>query len=116
MSVDTVDYGDGRKLQAGIVTTDQVPLAADTYFNGMELEFDTTAYKALVTDANVAAIYNGGDANGVGRVLAAPGVGDCIMAGEIDETGLVTDANVTKVLTEAQRATRRNRGFYIKRA
>ena len=110
MSVDTVTYGDGRKLQAGIVTTDQVPLAADTYYPGMELEFDTTAYKALVTDANVAAIYNGPE-----RVLGAPGVGDCIMAGEINETGLVSNVNVAIVLTEAQRATRRNRGFYIKR-
>lgn len=111
MSVDTIDYGEGRKLQAGWVTTDQVPLAADTYYPGMELEFDTTSYKALVTDANVAAIYNGDEV-----VLASAGVGDCIMAGEIDETGLVTDANVAKTLTEAQRATRRDKGFYIKRA
>ncbi len=111
MSVDSIKYGEGRKLQAGTITTDQVPLVADTYFPGMELEFDTTAYKALETDANVAAIYNGEE-----KVLSAAGVGFCIMGGEIDETGLVTDANVSKSLTEAQRATRRDKGLYIKRA
>lgn len=107
-----VAYEDGKQLQAGWVTTDQVPLAIDTYYDGMELEYDAVAdnYKALATDANIAAIYNGGE-----KVLAAAGFGDCIMAGEINETGLVTDANVAKVLTEDQRATRRDKGFYIKR-
>lgn len=111
MSVDSVTYGEGRKLQAGWATTDQVSLVADTYYPGMELEATAGVYGALAVDANVAAIYNGPE-----KVLAAPGKGDCIMAGEIDETGLVDDAGVAKTLTETQRATRRNRGFYIKRA
>lgn len=108
---ESVTYGDGRELQAGWVTTDQVPLAADTYYPGMELEATAGVYGALATDANVAAIYNGPQ-----KVLSAQGVGDCIMAGEINELGLVTDAGAAKTLTETQRATRRNRGFYIKRA
>jgi len=110
---EAVTYEGGRKLQAGWVTTDQIPLGADTYYVGMELEYDAAndIYIALATDANVAAIYNGVDA----RVLAAPGVGDAIMAGEINESGLVDDAGDAKTLTEDQRATRRNRGFYTKR-
>lgn len=110
---ETVNYGDGRQLQAGWVTTDQVPLAGpDTYYPGMELEYDATndEYIALVTDANVAAIYNGEE-----QTLTADGFGDCIMAGEINESGLVDASNVAKTLTEDQRATRRNRNFYIKR-
>lgn len=109
---ETTNYGDGRNLQAGEVTTDQVPLAADTYYPGMELEYSAAAdeYIALVTDANVAAIYNGEE-----RTLASSGIGDCIMAGEINETGLVDAAGASKTLTEDQRATRRDKGFYIKR-
>lgn len=109
----SVTYGEGRNLQAGWVTTDQVGLAADTYYPGMELEYDATndVYIALVTDANVAAIYNGEQ-----RTLSSAGIGDCIMAGEIYDKGLVDAAGAAKTLTEDQRATRRNRGFYIKRA
>lgn len=109
---EVTNYGDGRNLQAGKVTTDQVGLAADTYYPGMLLEYDaaTDKYIALVTDANMAAIYNGEE-----RTLAAVGVGDCIMGGEINETGLVSNANVALTLTEDQRATYRDNGFYIKR-
>jgi hypothetical protein len=201
MSVDTIDYGVGRKLQAGIVTTDQIPLGIDTYYPGMLLEFQkagtavTTGtgngvasdiiagasvksgvYTCLFTaalvcdlkdpDGNVIAkglvvpdgssatfkingitftLTDGGTAwvatdtiamtiattgtyvalasgilgaiyNAVERILSSAGVGDCIMGGEIDETGLVSNANVTLVLTEAQRAEYSAAGFYIKRA
>lgn len=105
-----VEYGDGGKLIAGKVTTDQLPLAADTYYRGMELEFNGTAYIALTTDANVAAIYNQEE-----RTLAGAGFGDCIVSGEINPEGLVDASNAQKTLTEAQRATRRNRRFDIKR-
>lgn len=105
-----VTYEGGRKLQAGWVTTDQVPLAADTYYPGMELEATAGVYGALATDANVAAIYNGEE-----RTLSSQGVGDCIMAGEINESGIVDDTGAAKTLTETQRATRRDKGFYVKR-
>lgn len=109
---EAVTYEAGKKLIGGWVSTDQVPLAADTYYDGMLLEYDATAdnYKALATDANMSGIYNGGE-----RTLASAGFGDCIMAGEINETGLVSATNVALTLTEDQRATYRNRGFYIKR-
>lgn len=108
-----VSFNEGNKLIAGWITTDQVPLAADTYYDGMELEYDATAdnYKALATDANIAAIYNGGE-----RTLSSAGAGDCIMAGELSQKGLVDASGVTKTLTEDQRATRRDKGFYIKRS
>ena len=110
---ETTTYEDGKKLQAGWITTDQLPLAADTYYDGMLLEYDATndRYFALATDANMAAIYNGGE-----KTLSSAGYGDCIMAGEINETGLVDDSNAALTLTEDQRATYRGRGFYIKRA
>lgn len=113
MSLTTTAYESDSKLIAGWVSTDQIPLAADTYYKGMELEYDavTDAYIALAVDANVAAIYNGED----GRVLAAAGVGDAIVAGEIYEEGLVDAAGDAKTLTEDQRATRRDAGLYIKR-
>ena len=109
---ETTNYENGRKLQAGWVTTDQIPLAADTYYPGMELEYDAAAdnYKALATDANIAAIYNGEE-----RTLSSAGIGEAIMAGEINETGLVSATNTALTLTEDQRATRRDKGFYIKR-
>lgn len=196
---ETTNYGEGRKLQAGIVTTDQIPLGADTYYPGMLLEYQGTgtavttgtgdgvasdivaesgvalgAYTCTFTaalvcdlsdpDGNVIAtgltVPDGGSAtfkidgltftltdgatawvatdtiamtvvagtyialadgtlgaiyNADERTLSSAGYGDCIMGGEIDETGLVSDANVTLVLTEDQRAAYSAAGFYIKR-
>jgi hypothetical protein len=105
-----IEYGDGGKLIAGKVTTDQLPMLAGTYHRGMELEFDTTGYKPLAVDANVAAIFNQESV-----VLGGAGFRDCIVSGEINPEGLVDGSNVAKTLTEAQRATRRNRRFDIKR-
>ena len=39
MSVDTINYGEGRKLQAGLVSTAQIPLGIDVYHPGMLLEY-----------------------------------------------------------------------------
>jgi hypothetical protein len=194
-----VVYEDGKQLQAGWVTTDQVPLAADTYYDGMLLNYQGTvavtqtgtgngtlsavvagedvppdvytltftaalvadltnaagvvlaqgltfadgaattltvggltftvtdgstafvatdtlvatitagAYQALVS-GELGAIYNGGT-----RTLASAGFGDCIMGGEINETGLVSASNVALVLTEDERAAYSAKSFYIKR-
>ena len=195
-----VAYEDGKQLQAGWITTDQVPLAIDTYYDGMLLEYNGTvvvtqtgtgngtltsvladasvvpdvytltftaalvadltnsdgvvlaqgltfadgaattltvggltftvtdgstafvatdtlvatitagSYKALSNDANLGAIYNGGE-----KTLSIAGYGDCIMGGEINETGLVSDADAAITLTEDQRAIYGANGFYIKR-
>lgn len=109
---ESVSYDAGKQLQAGNVTTDQVPLAADTYYTGMLLEYDATndVYIALATDANMAGIYNGEE-----KTLASAGYGSAIMGGEINETGLVDAAGAAITLTEDQRAAYRDKGFYIKR-
>jgi hypothetical protein len=108
----TTTYSEGSKIQAGWISTDQVPLAADTYYKGMLLEYTalTDTYDALAA-GSLAAIYNGED----GRVLAAAGTGDVIVAGEVYEEGLVDDAGDALTLTEDQRALYRAEGFYIKR-
>jgi len=36
-----VTYEGGNKLQAGKITTDQIPVAADTYYDGMLLEYQS---------------------------------------------------------------------------
>ena len=108
-----VTYEGGNKLQAGWMTTDQVPVVADTYYDGMLLEYDSVtadAYQAL-SAGTLAGIYNGVDA----KVYSTAGVADCIMGGEISEDGLVDAAGVALTLTEDQRAAYRDAGFYIKR-
>ena len=109
---ESVDYGEGRKLQAGEVSTGQIPLGIDTFFPGMMLEYDAAndIYIALATDANMAAIYNGKE-----RTLSAPGEGDAILSGEINESGLVDAAGAGISLTADQRAAFRDNGFIMKR-
>jgi len=112
MSVENVDYGGSRNLIAGWVSTEQRPLAADTYHVGMLLEYNSTTdvYEALAS-GTLAGIYNGTD----GRVLAAPGEDNVIVAGEISEEGLVDASGDALTVTEDQRAAFRDAGFYLKR-
>ena len=114
MVVSTVTYEDGIKVQGGdFFITDQKPLAADTYYPGMLLEYDATndVMIALATDANLAGIYIGPE-----RTLTGAGQGGVCIAGDIDPAGLVDDSNDALTITEDQRQVYRNRGFYIKRA
>lgn len=104
------NLGDGRGLQAGsFYSTRQVDLAADTYHVGMLLESTAGVYGALDT-GTIAGIYNGTD----GRVLAAPGVDDVIVAGEISHSKIVDDAGDPLVLTATQIALYAQSGFYFK--
>ena len=104
------NLGDGRGLQAGgFYSTRQVDLAADTYYVGMLLESTAGVYAALAA-GTIAGIYNGTDA----RVLAAPGIDDVIVAGEISHSKLVDNAGVATVLTATQIALYAQSGFYIK--
>jgi hypothetical protein len=107
------DFNEGNQLIAGWVSTDQPPLAADTYYQGMVLEYNATNdnYEAI-SAGTAAAIYNGPD----GDVLAAEGHRDCIMAGEIIESGLVDAAGDPLTVTEDLRAAYRDAGFYLKRS
>lgn len=202
MAEETIDYGEGRNLQAGIVTTDQIPLGIDVYHPGMLLEYQADGVAtpdgsntgngtvtAIIADESVKAgdwvltmisalvaklvdpdgividdnivladgaavtvkiagitmiITDGGTAfaaadfftiaieaageyvaldegnlsaiyNSDGKTLASAGFGDCIMGGEINPAGLVSNAGAALVLTEDERAAYRTRGFHIKR-
>ena len=101
----------GRGLIAGMVSTRQIPLAADTYYIGMRLEYNATNDDYEILSAGLlAAIYNGTD----GRVLAAPGVDDCIVWGEISRSGIVDDAGDIATITEDEIALYRVAGFLVK--
>lgn len=113
MSSVEVTYEDGRNLKAGEhFITDQQPVAADTYYVGMLLEYNATTdvYEALTTDANMAAIYNGTD----GRVLGSAGEDNLVLAGEIQKGSVVDGSGSAVTLTQDQIATYRNRGFIFK--
>jgi len=103
--------GTGRKIIAGNFSTRQIPLAADTYFLGMRLEYNATNdnYEILAA-GSLAAIYNGTD----GRILAVPGVDNCIVWGEISHSGIVDDAGDPVTLTEDEIALYRAEGFLVK--
>ena len=113
----SVDYIT-EKLIAGEIITDQVALAADTYYKGMLLTYvaadDNYAYDATPADGDTIAIYLG-DGSVVGRVLAAPGYDSVIIGGEVFEGGIVTDANAAFTVTEDIRAICNAAGIYIKR-
>ena len=89
-------------LVGGPIVTDQVALAADTYYKGMILTYDASAnnyaYDAApaVTDTGVA-VYMG---DGSSRVLSAPGYDTVIKAGELMLGGFVDDAGAAVVLDE----------------
>ena len=113
----SVDYIT-EKLIAGEIITDQVALAADTYYKGMILTYDSGndryQYDATPAATDTVAIYLG-DGSGEGRVLAAPGYDSVIIAGEVFEGGIVTDANAVFTVTEDIRAACNAVGIYIKR-
>lgn len=111
MATTTVNYEGGKALAAGWISTDQVPLAADTYYHGMLLEYNATTdvYEALAS-GTLGAIYSGEQ-----RTLASAGVGSVVVAGEIVEGQLVDASGASITLTEDQRAAFRDAGFYMKR-
>lgn len=108
-----VALGKGKGVIAGDnVTTKQIPLVADTYFIGMRLEYDAVldAHKLLAA-STLAAIYHGTD----GRVLSGTGVDDCIVGGDIAESGIKDDTGAAiSTLTEDEKAAYRDAGFFVK--
>ena len=103
-----------EKLIAGNVQTQQVKLAADTYYKGMPLAYTagTDSYGYDATASTLAAIYMEDES----RTLSVAGYGTVIMGGEIYEGGLVDDSNVALTIDEDFIAAVAPRGFYIKRA
>ena len=109
---ETQTYEEGRKLAAGWISTDQAPLVADTYYQGMLLEYDDVtndAYQAL-SAGTLAGIYNGPD----GDTVTTGAERNIIVAGEISASGLVDATGASLTLTEDQKAAYRDAGFYIK--
>jgi len=92
----------GETLVGGPIVTDQVALAADTYYKGMILTYDADnnnwAYDASPTVADTGvAVYLG---DGSSRVLAAEGYDAIIKAGELMEGGFVDDSGEVVTLDE----------------
>lgn len=118
---------DGNNVAVGLSIADGSSTAYD--INGLKFTISDggTAYAATGVwtltvsaagvyvaedDAAPDAIYNGTD----GRVLAAPGTDDVIVAGEIAHAKLVDSDGDALTLTAAQIAAYRANGFYIKEA
>ena len=104
-------------LIAGKVQTDQAKLAADTYYRGMPLEYDSDndRYKYLDT-GDISAIYLGPDDADDGTAKTANQYDSLIVGGEIMEGGIVTDADEAYTITEDIIAAWNVRGFFIKRS
>lgn len=105
-----------ENLIAGQIQTDQVPLAADTYYRGMPLTYNSTTdvFEYNATGANLHAIYMG-DPQATSRVLAAPGYDSVIKGGEVFQDGFVNDLGAALTLDEDYIAAAALNGFYIKR-
>lgn len=109
-----VDYNE-ELLIAGQIQTDEVPLAADTYYRGQLLAFTAGKYEDL--DANqgtLAGIYLGvGDE--ASEVLVDDDVRTIIVGGQVNERGLLDNTGAVRTITVANRAAWNLLGFYVKR-
>lgn len=101
-----------ENLVAGEVVTQQVKFAADTYYKGMPLEFDSgnNRYQYLAS-GTLAGFFLEDES----RAIEANGWGSIISGGEVYEGGIVTDANVAYTITEILIAAWAVLGFYVKR-
>lgn len=105
----------GNRIIAGQVSTDQLPLKADVYFQGMILEYDaaTDSYQALAAGVP-AAIFNG-VYNADGETLSVTADRDCIVWGEVSKSGFVDGAGAALAITQDLKDILRAAGFYVKR-
>lgn len=114
----TITYNT-ENLIAGDLKTDQVPLAADTYYRGMPLTYNSGnnnyEYDATPAVTDTVAVYLGSGI-GASRVLSQPGYDTVAITGsELLESGLVTDTNTAFTVTEDLRAIFAKSGIIIKR-
>ncbi|MEN6623493.1 MAG: hypothetical protein ABFD50_18350 [Smithella sp.] len=89
-------------LVGGPIVTDQVALAADTYYKGMILTYDARAnnwaYDAAPAAADTGvAVYMG---DGSARTLSSTGYDTVIKAGELMLGGFVDDSGTAVTLDE----------------
>ena len=108
-----------EKLIAGDIITDQVALAADTYYRGMLLTYDASGNN-WVYDAAPAAADTGvgiylGDSISTSRTLSTAGYGTIIKAGEVYAGGFVNDSGVAVTLDEDIISVLGTFGIHVKR-
>ena len=108
---ESVEYN-SETLIGGEIKTQQVKFAADTYYNGMPLEYDATNDRYLtLTTGDIAGIF----LEKRERTLSNNEYGSIIIGGEIMGSGLVTDTNTALTVTDDMIADWAARGFYIKK-
>ena len=108
-----------EKLIAGDIITDQVTMAADTYYRGMLLTYNAGS-NAWVYDAAPGAADTGvgiylGDGISASRVLSAPGYDTILKAGEVYAGGFVDDSGVAVTLDEDIISVLGTFGIHVKR-
>lgn len=105
-----------EELIAGKIETQQVKLAADTYYRGMPLEYDAAndRYKYLAS-GSIAGIFLEDDDEGTGVAKTANAWGSIIFGGDVYEGGIVDDSGDAYTITEDIIAAWRAEGFFIKR-
>lgn len=108
-----------ENLIAGDIITDQVALAADTYYRGMLLTYDastnTWAYDAAPAAADTGVGIYLGDSISDSRTLSVAGYGTIIKAGEVYAGGFVNDSGVAVTLDEDIISILGTFGIHVKR-
>ena len=109
-----------ENLIAGEIVTDQVALAADTYYKGMLLTYvagsNNWAYDAAPGAADTGVAIYLGDNVSDSRVLSSPGYGTVIKAGAVMEGGFVNDSGVAVTLDEDIISVLGTFGIHVKRS
>lgn len=101
-----------ENLIAGLIQTQQVPFAADTYYRGMPLEYNSgTGRYEYLSSGSLAGIFLGDE-----TTLANDDYDSIIQGGEVYEDGIVDDSGDALTITEANIAAWANLGFYVKKA
>jgi len=111
----TTQYYNNNKV-AGEITTDQVPLAADTYFDGMPLKYNSTThvYEYSEVGSELAGIIML-DPQVDSRVLSAAGFGTIIKGGKVFVDCLVDGDGDPLTIDEDFIAATALNGFYFER-
>ena len=102
-----------EELIAGDIKTDQVNLAADTYYRGMPLKYTAASdyYEYSAVAGEIQAIFMEDES----RTLASAGYGSVIVGGDVYEGGFVDDSGDALTLDDDYIAAAASNGFYIKR-
>lgn len=103
-------YNTEALLLGKVITRDDAPLAADTYYRGMPLAYDSGTGNYDYDAANIEAVYLGPDA----RVMSSAGSATIVVFGELQAGGIVDDSGDALTITEAIKQTAYSNGIYLK--